>query len=193
MPASFPVAALRLSGPPDLVLAEGLHGIELTVAEYNARAGRAMLPADMDTLQARREYLDRVIFQKVVAAEGRLRGFTAPSAGNSLEEERAIARQVIRESVREAQQIGDEEARRFFDSHRDRFPDLEPSSLDNPGYMMHVKFTLHDQQWRAQVQKWTEREKVVVHRDRFEELARESTSSRAAHSSQTSEPKENES
>lgn len=187
MPNSFPVAALRLPGPPELLLAEGRHGIELTLAEYNAMVGRALLPADMDTLEARREMLHRIVSHKVVAAEGRLRGLAAPQAGSTLEEERQIARRVVQESVLEAQQTSDQEARAYFESHRELFPELDSDSLDNPGHMLHVKFTLHDERWRQRVEEWTEREKVIVHRDRFEALAR------TASTSVNSENEENES
>lgn len=170
MPRSFPVSALRLPGPGDLVLARGGHGIELTLDEYNARLNESPLPTDLDTLDARRQTLRRLVYHKVVAVEGRLRGYGVHDASTTLEEERQLARQVMQAGMLEAQNADDEQARRYFEEHRDEFPDLESDDLEDPNQLLHVKFTLHNHRWRETVEGWLEREGVVIHHDRFDSL-----------------------
>jgi hypothetical protein len=166
-PRVFPASALRLDGPADLVLAEGRHGIELTLREYNARAEEFTLPADLEVPEARRRYLQLLVDHKVVATEGRLRGYAVRAATTTLEEENELANQVIRAAILEAQSVHDDEARAFFEEHRDDLPGIEPRDLDDPATMLHVKFTMHNHRWEAAKQKWTDREDVVVHLDRF--------------------------
>lgn len=170
MPRTFPASALRLPGSGDLVLARGRHGIELTLAEYNARVNESPLPTDLDTLDARRQTLLRLVYHKVVAAEGRLRGYGVHEASSTLEEERQLARQVMQAGMSEAQNAHDDEARRFFEEHRDEFPDLESEDLEDPNQLLHVKFTMHNHRWRETVEGWLEREEVVIHHDRFDSL-----------------------
>lgn len=170
MPRTFPVSALRLPGPGELILARGGHGIELTLAEYNARLDESPLPTDLDTLDARRQTLLRLVYHKVVAAEGRVRGYGVHDASSILEEERQLARQVMQAGMAEAQNADDEQARRYFDEHRNEFPDLESDDLEDPNQLLHVKFTLHNHLWRETVEGWLEREGVVIHHDRFDSL-----------------------
>ena len=47
--------------------------------------------ADMDTLEARRQTLERLVFHKVVAAEGRLRGYDTEGESSTLGEEIALS------------------------------------------------------------------------------------------------------
>ncbi len=170
MPRTFPVSALRVPGPGELVLAQGEHGIELTLAEYNARLDESPLPTDLDTLEARSQTLRRLVYHKVVAAEGRLRGYGVHEASSTLEEERQLARRVMQAGMAEAQNTDDQEARRYFEEHRDEFPDLESDDLEDPNQLLHVKFTLHNHRWRETVEGWLEREEVVIYHDRFDSL-----------------------
>lgn len=173
MPARFPVDALRLPGEGGIVLASGLHGIELTLAEYNARVDEVPLPADSDTAQACWDTLDRLVYHKVCAAEARLRGYTGSDFRNLREEERQLARQVVEQGMLSAQAYSDDEALTFFRGHPELFTDLKESSLAEPALMMHVKFTLHNERWHRTVTQWRDREKVVVDRDRFAALLKE--------------------
>lgn len=173
LPARFPAEALRLSGPDDLVLAEGQHGIKLTLAEYNARVDEVPLPVKSDTIQACWGTLARLVDHKVCAAEGRLRGYSTPEARNLRDEERQLARQVLEQGMLNAQLLPDDEAMTFFRAHRVLFPGLTEASLVEPALLMHVKFTLHNQRWRQKVDQWLARERVVVHRERFVALLKE--------------------
>ena len=170
MPRTFPSSALRLSGPPDLVLAEGEHGIQLTLAEYNARVEESPLPAGTDTTDARRQTFERLVFHKVVAAEGRRRGYGIGDATTTLEAEIELARQVMRTGMVEAQSADDDAARAFLRDHPDEFPGIEAEDLEDPNTLLHVKFTMHHHRWRERLESWIERENVVVHHDRFAEL-----------------------
>lgn len=170
MPRTFPASALRLPGPPGLVLAEGDHGIELTLAEYNARVEESPLPAEIDTSEARRQTLERLVFHKVVAAEGRQRGYGIGDATTTLEAETELARQVMRAGMIEAQGADDASAHAFFRDHADEFPGIDAEDLEDPNTLLHVKFTMHNHRWREQIERWLARENVVVHHDRFESL-----------------------
>ena len=172
MPRSFPASALRLSGPGDLVLASGKHGIELTLAEYNARVGESPLPTDLDTLEAQRRTLHRLVSHKVVAAEGRQRGYGVRDASSTLEEEIQLARQVMQAGMLEAQNAEDDAARRYFADHPEEFSHLDVEDLEDPAQLLHVKFTMHNASWRKTVEGWLEREEVVIHHDRFDSLQR---------------------
>jgi hypothetical protein len=173
MPPRLDPEKLRLPGDGKLILAAGQHGIELTLAEYNARVDEVPISADLDTALACWNTLARLVDHKVCAAEGRLRGYTATDARNLREEERQIARQVLEQGMLSAQMLSDDEALAFFRGHPDLFPELTESSLADPALMMHVKFTLHNQRWRQTVTQWLAREKVVVDRDRFAALLKE--------------------
>lgn len=173
MPSRLAPEAMRLPGDGRLVLAAGQHGIELTLAEYNARGDEVPVPADVDTAQACWNTLARLVDHKVCAAEGRLRGYTADGARNLRDEERQLARQVLEQGMLGAQLMPDDEALAFFRRHPELFPDLTEASLAEPALMMHVKFTLHNQRWRQTVDQWLAREKVVVDRDRFAALLKE--------------------
>lgn len=186
-PRIFPADGLRLRGPGDIVLAEGNHGIQLTLAEYNARVHESPLQADMDTFAARRETLQRLVYHKVVAAEGRLRGYGTQGATTTLDEEIVLARQVMQAGMTDAQNVGDDQAREYHKLHPEKFPDISPEELDEPTTLMHVKFTMHNENWRKQVARWSERENVIVHRDRFDQLQS------AASSPDSSEAKESRS
>jgi hypothetical protein len=175
MPPSFPASALRVDGVPEVILAEGNHGIELTLGEYNSRVGEVLMDVTLDTLVARSMTLNRLVFHKVVAAEGRLRGYSAPQAGNSLQEEIEIARRVMEDGIKEAQHLSDDDAREYFNAHRDKFPKFDPGSLESSGEMLHVKFTMYDERWRQQIEEWMRREEVVVHLDRFEAMSNPSS------------------
>ncbi len=173
MPPRLSAEALRCPGADDLVLAEGRHGIVLTLAEYNARVDEVPLPVGSDTVQACWATLDRIVDHKVCAAEGRLRGYTADDPRNLRDEERQLARQVLEQGMLAAQLLPDDEALKFFHEHPALFPGLPEASLKEPALLTHVKFTLHNRRWRQQVDQWLVREKVVVHRDRFAALLRE--------------------
>jgi hypothetical protein len=173
MPSLFPASALRLAGPADLVLAEGRHGIVVTLAEYNASAEDYHFPADLDTVDARSRLLDKVVEHKVIAAEGRVRGYPTPDARTTREEERALVQQVVQQNMILASAISDDEARRFVADHPVRFADTEEAAIADGSALMHVKFVMRDVQFRAEIAEWSARDEVVVHRDRFEELQRD--------------------
>ncbi|MBU8870136.1 MAG: hypothetical protein KOO60_04585 [Gemmatimonadales bacterium] len=172
MPAMFPAEALRLKGPDDLVLAEGNHGIHLTLAEYNARVDEVPLPADSDTTEVQWQTLQRLVHLKVVAAEGRIRGYVAKDATNTREEERQVVRQVTESGMLSAQLTSNQEAIQYYEQHPDKFPEATPQLLEKPPYLTHIKFTLHNERWLEKVKLWSEREQVVIHRDRFAGLQR---------------------
>lgn len=184
-PRTFPAEALRLSGRDDLVLAEGNHGIQLNLAEYNARVYESPLPADMDTVTAQWETLQRLVYHKVAAAEGRLRGYGTQGATTTLEEEIMLARQVLQAGMVDAQNVGDAQAREYHRLHREQFPEISPEDLDEPTTLMHVKFSMHNVAWRERLNEWLDREEVIVHRGRFEKLQQ------APSSLDSSESKEN--
>lgn len=188
MPTVFPASALRLEGDPQLVLAEGRHGIRLTLAEYNARVDEVPLPVDSDTTAARWQSLERLVAHKVCAAEGRLRGYVADDPAHLLDEDRQLVAQVVRQGMIEAQSIPDSEARDFFAEHPERFEGMTEEDLQTPAMLLHVKYTLHNQRWQEQIARWQEREEVVVHRVRFEELLRGSDSRTPNPSRQESKP-----
>jgi hypothetical protein len=173
VPPRVPVEALRLPGEGTLVLARGLHGIELTLAEYNVRADEVQLPAETDTTEACWATLERLVKHKVCVAEGRLRGYTATDARNLRDEERQLARQVLEQGMLSAQFMPNEEALTYFRGHPELFPDLTEADLAEPALLTHVKFTLHNERWIQTVNQWLTREKVVVDRDRFTTLLNE--------------------
>jgi hypothetical protein len=166
----FPSDALRLEGPGDLVLVEGDHGILLTLAEYNGRAADEPMMADVDTTTARRMLLDRLVDYKVAAVEAKLRGLRASDASTTADEERELARRILQESITQAAAIGDDQARAFFRDHPERFTQTQAKQLEDPGFLMHVKYMLQNDRLREKLIAWQERERVTIHHERFEAL-----------------------
>lgn len=184
-PRTFPAEALRLSGRDDLVLAEGNHGIQLNLAEYNARVYESPLPANMDTVTAQLETLQRLVYHKVTAAEGRLRGYSTQGATTTLDEEIMLARQVLQAGMVDAQNVGDAQAKEYYNLHPDQFPGISSKGLDEPTTLMHVKFSMHNAVWRERLDEWLEREEVVVHRDLFEQLQQAQLTRNSSESKET--------
>ena len=171
MPAFFPAQALLLKGPPDLVLAEGEHGILLTLAEYNGRAFEERLPADLDTLEARSRYLSMLIDYKVAAVEARLQGYIAKDTSTLIAQERDLAQQLLQQSILTASNIPDAEALAFVRDHPDEFPGVDMTQEDRAPDLMHAKYKMQDRRLREQLESWKLREKVVVYVDRLAALA----------------------
>jgi hypothetical protein len=161
MPGMFPTDALRL---------EGEHGILLTLAEYNGRVGEEPLLADVDTTTARRMVLDRLVDYKVAAVEAKLRGLTASGATSTTDEERELARLILQESITQAASIGDEQARAFVRDHPEQFPSAPGKQLEDPGFLMHVKYVMQNDRLREKLKAWQAREHVTVHHERFDAL-----------------------
>lgn len=61
MPPRLDPEKLRLPGEGKLILAAGQHGIELTLAEYNARVDEVPISADLDTALACWNTLARLV------------------------------------------------------------------------------------------------------------------------------------
>jgi len=170
MPSFFPTEALRLRGPKDLVLVEGKHGIELTLAEYNGRVRDERLPANLDTTTARQRYLEMLINYKVAAVEARLRGYVPSTPSTSVAEEQDLAGQILQESIVNATSIQDAAAQEYVRQHATKFGNPDESKLDDPGFLQHVKYTMQDERLQKQLHDWRRREEVVLHVDRLEEL-----------------------
>jgi hypothetical protein len=167
VPSFFPSDALRLEGPGDLVLVEGNHGIELTLAEYNGRVREDRLPAGMDTTDARERYLQTLVDYKVAAVEARLRGYVPEKASNTIAEERDLAGQILQESIMAAASISDDQAQQFVRDHPEEFPGFADAVVTDPGSLQHVKYTMQNGRLRTQLEGWKDREQIVVHVDRI--------------------------
>ena len=188
MPAFFPGDALLLRGPADLVLAEGDHGILLTLGEYNGRAFDERLPADLDTAQARARYLESLIDLKVAAVEARLRGYVPKDTSSLVAQERDLAQQLLQQSILTANNIPDAEALEFIRAHPEEFPDVDANNEQSTPDLMHAKYKMQDRRLREQLESWKQRENVVVHADRVAGLNSSSDNAAGSSSSQETQP-----
>jgi hypothetical protein len=165
---SYAQSKLALQAAADRVLVSLSGDPVLTVGDFNARL--TIFPVSdigQPVAAARREVLDQMINVIVIAREEARR---SPEAAQPRERETARQRQerlshmLIRTSVANPFLIGDAEARAYYATHQDQFPQLDrgKSSLSEEERMLYIKFTLLSRRFQEQVRQWRSRETVVV-------------------------------